>query len=90
MIGILLKLKQRGDKIFTCIVTNGALGGNINNLSKSEKKKQVKAKQIGKPIFLNLPDGSLGYKHIHILKIEKLKRCFTRFDNHPFQKGLPF
>ena len=73
MIGILLKLKQRGDKIFTCIATNGALGGNINNLSKIRKEEASKGlKQIGKPIFLNLPDGSLGYKHIHIFKIEKL------------------
>ena len=66
MFGLLSALQKRGDKIFTIIVTDGAMGGiNTGEVLKNIRKKEAVAglKNLSLPIFLNIPDGKLGEKY---------------------------
>jgi LmbE family N-acetylglucosaminyl deacetylase len=57
-----------GYKISTIIATDGSLGGNNddNKLIENRKKEsQDGLNKLGIPLFLNLPDGSLGSETIH-------------------------
>jgi LmbE family N-acetylglucosaminyl deacetylase len=63
MFGLLTILKKRGDKIFTMIATDGAMGGaNKGILLKNKRKKEavLGLKSLSSPIFLDIPDGELG------------------------------
>ena len=68
MYGFLSSCKQMGYKILTVIATDGSLGGNNddNKLIENRKKEsQNGLNKLGVPLFLNLPDGSLGNESIH-------------------------
>ena len=68
MFGFLYSCKEMGYKISTVIATDGSLGGNNddNKLVENRKKEsQDGLKKLGVPLFLNLPDGSLGNENIH-------------------------
>ena len=79
MAGFLFACKKLNHEIDVMIATNGALGGKkISNLTKKRYQETKKALvEINNPIFLDLPDGYLGYddKHQFILKknIENIK-----------------
>ena len=73
MFGFLCSCQQMGYKISTVIATDGSLGGNNddNKLIESRKKEtQDGLNKLGIPLFLNLPDGSLGNESIHITIIK--------------------
>lgn len=68
MFGFLCSCQQMGYKISTIIATDGSLGGNNedNKLIENRKKEsQDGLNKLGIPLFLNLPDGSLGNESIH-------------------------
>tara|TARA_Y100000022_G_C13135783_1_gene322600 strand:- start:54 stop:743 length:690 start_codon:yes stop_codon:yes gene_type:complete len=68
MFGFLCSCQQMGYKISTVIATDGSLGGNNddNKLIENRKKEsQDGLNKLGIPLFLNLPDGSLGNESIH-------------------------
>ena len=68
MFGFLCSCQQMGYKISTIIATDGSLGGNKddNKLIENRKKEsQDGLNKLGIPLFLNLPDGSLGNESIH-------------------------
>ncbi len=73
MFGLLSIFKERGDEVFCIVATDGAKGGDKNlNLPKLRKEESIQAlKGISIPIFLNLPDGKLGYSIAHKEAIEK-------------------
>ena len=57
-----------GYKISAIIATDGSLGGDNddNKLVENRKKETLNGlNSFGTPIFLNLPDGSLGNENIH-------------------------
>ncbi len=75
MFGLLSILKLRGDKIFLAVATDGCQGGNLSKkeLIKVRKKETtVGLSTLGKPYFLNLPDGQLGDNLNHKLKSKNL------------------
>ena len=68
MFGLLILLKNRGDKIYLAVATDGSLGGvdHENSLIKIRKKESIEGlKELEKPYFFNFPDGKLGYKNSH-------------------------
>ena len=68
MFGLITKLKDRGDKIYLMVATDGSMGGdNIAGKLKNKRKLETTSalKNFSTPIFLNLPDGHLGDEHIH-------------------------
>ena len=78
MYGLLAIYKKEGHQVFTMIATNGAKGGAI----KGKKLVDLRANEaisglekLSSPIFLNLPDGELGYEleHKKIVKENILK-----------------
>ncbi len=74
MYGFLSVSKQDGHTISTTIATDGSKGGtNINgDLKKKRKHEAIKGlRLLGKPFFLNLPDGSLGSSPHHYDVIKK-------------------
>ena len=73
MFGLLSIFKESGDEVFCIVATDGAEGGDKNlNLPKLRKEESIQAlKGISIPIFLNLPDGKLGYSISHQEAIEK-------------------
>ena len=78
MYGLLTKFKQRGDKIFTIVATDGAKGGLKKDkiLAKKRKAEAVLGlKKLSTPIFLDIPDGELGDSTVHktIIKQNILK-----------------
>ena len=87
MFGFLCSCKEMGYKISTVIATDGSLGGNNddNKLIKNRKKEsQNGLNKLGIPLFLDLPDGSLGNESIHttiiknaIFFLERVKTCFS-------------
>ena len=78
MAGFLFACKKLNHEIDVMIATNGALGGKtISNLTKKRYQETKKAlAEINKPIFLDLPDGYLGYddEHQFIVKKKILKK----------------
>ena len=62
MYGILSICKKRGDQIFLAVATDGALGLPKKNKSNYNRSNETTLglKKIGKPILMNIPDGSLG------------------------------
>ncbi len=74
MFGILCHFKDRGDNVNLLIATDGSLGGKggKENLKYKRKKEAVLGlKNIGKPFFLEIPDGMLGAEGDHYLLIKK-------------------
>lgn len=68
MFGFLCSCKQMGYKISTFIATDGSLGGNNDDnklIENRRKESQQGLNKFGIPLFLNLPDGSLGNETIH-------------------------
>ena len=68
MFGFLCCCKEMGYKISNIVATDGSLGGNDHdNKLVENRKKETKdgLNKFGIPIFLNLPDGSLGNEAIH-------------------------
>ena len=68
MFGFLCCCKQMGYEISIIVATDGSLGGNNDDYKLAEKRKketQNALKKLGVPLFLNLPDGSLGNEDIH-------------------------
>ena len=75
MFGLLKKLKIRGDFIWLAIATDGCQGGNLpkQELVKIRKKEAISGlSELGKPYFLNLPDGKLGDDLNHKEKVRNL------------------
>ena len=75
MFGFLCCCKQMGYKISTIVATDGSLGGNNddNKLVENRKKEtQNGLNKLGIPLFLNLPDGSLGLMKIFIQILLKI------------------
>ena len=63
MYGLLAKCKNRGDQIDMIVVTDGAAGNvKINKNLKAIRKKETcnGLKNLGKPVFFDLPDGKLS------------------------------
>ena len=63
MYGLLAIFKNRGDIVFTMVATDGSKGGNNQNKTLAETRKQEAIsglKKLSSPIFLGLPDGELG------------------------------
>ena len=99
MFGFIAACKERGDKIFLTIATDGALGTvSINeNLKETRKKEALKGlRNLGKPIFLDLPDGALSFSnyapqiiHEHIKSINPdLVITHDPNDYHPDHRSL--
>ena len=68
MFGFLSCCKEMGYKISAIVATDGSLGGdNDDNKLVQNRKKETQngLHGLGAPIFLNLPDGSLGNENIH-------------------------
>ena len=68
MFGFLSCCKEMGYKISTIVATDGSLGGEEHTIiQKTGRKKETQngLYSLGAPIFLNLPDGSLGNENIH-------------------------
>ena len=68
MFGFLSCCKEMGYKISVIVATDGSLGGsNDDNKLVQNRKKETQngLHGLGAPIFLNLPDGSLGNENIH-------------------------
>ena len=60
MFGLLSTFKSRGDKIFTMIATDGAMGGeNKGDELKQKRKKEAISglKKLSSPIFLEISDS---------------------------------
>ena len=73
MFGFLCCCKEMGYKISIIVATDGSLGGDNNENKLVENRKQETLdglNQLGVPLFLNLPDGSLGKETIHASIIE--------------------
>ena len=73
MFGFLCSCQKIGYKISTVIATDGSLGGNNedNKLIENRKKEsQIGLSKLGIPLFLNIPDGSLGNETIHKIIIK--------------------
>ncbi len=73
MFGFLCCCKQMGYKISTVVATDGSLGGsNDNNKLVENRRKEAQngLNQLSIPLFLDLPDGSLGNEAIHINTIK--------------------
>ena len=80
MFGFLLCCKEKGYETSMIVATDGSLGGdNQNKKLVKNRKREAKngLQQLGVPIFLDLPDGSLGDSKDHIIiirnKIIKIK-----------------
>ena len=74
MYGLISIYKDRGDQVFTIIVTDGSKGGSEETelLIKTRKSEAINSlKTFSKPIFLNIPDGELGDDPIHKKIIRK-------------------
>ncbi len=74
MYGILALFKQKGDIVKRMVATDGSLGGLMTKkkLVLTRKKESILAlKEFGKPVFLNLPDGSLSDTTGHKAKLKK-------------------
>ncbi len=74
MYGILSIYKNLGNKLYLLISTDGALGGKdvYNNLIDMRRKEtETGLKNLGKPIFLNIPDGNLGNDIEHKIIIKE-------------------
>ena len=71
MYGFLSACKNKGDDIFLLVATDGSLGGENNgDLVLQRKKESEKGLNLlGKPTFLNLPDGCLGNDKSHLDKL---------------------
>ena len=68
MFGLITKFKERGDKVYLTIATDGALGGdNQGDKLKDKRKLETTSalEKISEPFFLNLPDGHLGDEAEH-------------------------
>ena len=68
MFGFLCSCQQMGYNISTVIATDGSLGGNNDDnklIENRRKESQDGLNKLGIPLFLNLPDGSLGNESIH-------------------------
>ncbi len=68
MFGFLCCCKEMGYKISIIVATDGSLGGDNNENKLVEDRKQETLdglKKLGVPLFLNLPDGSLGKEITH-------------------------
>ena len=68
MFGLLLIFKNRGDDVSLIVATDGAKGGEKSGKQLQKiraKEANLGLKKIGKPIFLNFPDGQLGEDMIH-------------------------
>lgn len=73
MYGLLFAFKSRGDILKLLIATDGAAGTIKNklNLIKIRKQETLQGlKNLGKPIFLNLPDGKLSQIELAKSKID--------------------
>lgn len=73
MFGFLCCCKEMGHDISIIVATDGSLGGTNNDsrlVADRKKETQDGLHKLGKPLFLNLPDGSLGNKlaHTNIIK----------------------
>ena len=78
MFGLLTLFKERGDKVFLMIATDGAKGGeNKGELLKNKRKIETISalETLSLPIFLEISDGELGddYQHKKIIKDNILK-----------------
>ena len=78
MFGFLSCCKEMGYKISTIIATDGSLGGNNDDNKLVENRRKETQNGLNKldvPLFLNLPDGSLGNEanHIKIIRSSILK-----------------
>ena len=74
MFGLLARFKKMGYKVSLLVATDGSLGGNIdqNKLKKIRKNEAIKGlANLGSPIFLDLPDGSLGCEESHLQSFRK-------------------
>ena len=74
MFGFLLICKLNDHNIEMTIATDGSLGGvtKDDNLSKKRKKETIRGlKLLGKPSFLDIPDGFLGNSSEHLKLIKK-------------------
>ena len=73
MFGLLSIFKARGDQLYLVVATDGA-AGKVNknfNLKKIRKQEAIFGlKELGKPVFLNLPDGDLSQSKIARSKID--------------------
>ena len=68
MYGFLCCCKQLGYEVSTIVATDGSLGGNKNDnklIVNRKKEAQDGLNKLGVPLFLNLPDGSLGNEILH-------------------------
>ena len=68
MFGFLCCCKQMGYKISVVVATDGSQGGQKDDKKLVENRKketQDGLNKFGVPLFLNLPDGSLGNETIH-------------------------
>ena len=68
MFGFLCCCKQMGYKISVVVATDGSQGGQKDDKKLVENRKketQDGLNKLGIPLFLNLPDGSLGNETIH-------------------------
>ena len=101
MFGLLAACKERGDDIHLIIATDGALGGKQTGIKLSEiraKETCLALKEIGIPVFLNLPDGGLSNcldaqkkidKEINHIKPDLIITHSTE-DYHPDHSALSY
>ena len=79
MVGFLFACKKLNHEIHVMIATNGALGGkktsDLTNKRYQETKKALV--EINKPIFLDLPDGYLGYDNQHQFIVKKILKILS-------------
>ena len=73
MYGLLFTFKSKGDILKLIIATDGAAGKVKNKVGLKKIRKQetiLGLKNLGKPIFLNLPDGKLSQIEVAKSKID--------------------
>tara|TARA_B100000886_G_C20392934_1_gene479113 strand:+ start:107 stop:796 length:690 start_codon:yes stop_codon:yes gene_type:complete len=99
MYGLLAQCKNRGDEVNMIVATNGAAGKikTDNNLKNIRKKEALNGlKNLGNPVFLDLPDGKLSYNFNAPKLIRKYLKKFSPDlvvthapeDYHPDHKAL--
>ena len=99
MYGLLSIFKKQGNKVYTMIATDGAMGGAFadNELVQNRVREAIAGlKKLSEPIFLNLPDSKLGQEveHQKIIKenilsiMPDLIITHSQFDYHADHKSL--